>query len=72
MQNETYITRERIRLFVDRNEFRWVVLDSEGRFWSIPSGDNPWDNVRSISLHHQRSSNLYQGITKPCWGFPAN
>lgn len=44
LQNETYITRERIKLFVDRNEFRWVVMDSDGRFWSIPSGDNPWDN----------------------------
>ena len=29
-------------LFVDRSCQAWVVRDPNGKFWVVPSGDNPW------------------------------
>ena len=30
-------------LYVDKASQQWIVRDSEGNFWSLPSTDNPWD-----------------------------
>jgi hypothetical protein len=32
------------RLFADRSNRNWIVLDPEGNFWSLPSVENPWDH----------------------------
>jgi hypothetical protein len=32
-----------VALYVDKASQQWVVRDSEGKFWSLPSTDNPWD-----------------------------
>ena len=30
-------------LYVDRASQQWIVLDPEGKFWSLPPTENPWD-----------------------------
>ena len=30
-------------LFVDRACQRWIVQDPEGKFWILPSVNDPWD-----------------------------
>jgi hypothetical protein len=35
--------RRVVALYVDRATGRWVVRDHEGKLWSLPSTDNPWD-----------------------------
>ncbi len=37
------VRRQRVTLYVDRSSRQWVVLDPEGNFWILPSGENPWD-----------------------------
>jgi hypothetical protein len=32
-----------VTLYVDRANLQWVARDSEGRFWSLPSAENPSD-----------------------------
>lgn len=32
-----------ISLYVDRNSGRWILRDRDGRFWSLPSSENAWD-----------------------------
>ena len=32
-----------VALFVDKTTRQWIVRDSEGNFWSLPSTNNPWD-----------------------------
>jgi hypothetical protein len=32
-----------VALFVDKASQQWIVRDSEGQWWSLPSTDNPWD-----------------------------
>ena len=36
--------KDAVRLFVDRATQQWIVLDSEGTFWTLPTdNENPWD-----------------------------
>ena len=32
-----------VALYVDKTTRQWIVRDSEGNFWSLPSTNNPWD-----------------------------
>jgi len=33
----------KVSIYVNKAGQQWVVKDSEGNFWSLPSTDNPWD-----------------------------
>lgn len=33
-----------VALYVDRDSQQWVVRDSGGNFWSLPTADNAWEN----------------------------
>lgn len=37
-------------LFVDRASRCWVVRDHGGEFWSVPSGEDPWNHRQLIDL----------------------
>jgi hypothetical protein len=33
-----------VTLFVDRSSQQWIVMDTDGNFWLVPSDDeNPWE-----------------------------
>jgi hypothetical protein len=36
--------KQRFALFVDKRRQQWVVRDSDGRFWILPSVEHPWDH----------------------------
>ena len=36
-------TQRVVALYVDKASQQWIVRDSEGNLWSLPSTDNPWD-----------------------------
>ncbi|MBL8824057.1 MAG: hypothetical protein JNJ77_15830 [Planctomycetia bacterium] len=55
----TMVTKQRIKLFVDRNELCWVVMDSNGQFWTLPTGDNPWENRK---LYQPSSSDKLEPV----------
>lgn len=31
-------------IYVDRSSQQWIVRDSEGSFWILPSTNTPWDD----------------------------
>ena len=31
-------------IYVDRSSRQWIVKDSDGNFWLVPSVENPWDH----------------------------
>jgi hypothetical protein len=37
------IARRVVAIYVDRATQQWIVRDSEGDFWTLPSSENPWD-----------------------------
>jgi hypothetical protein len=32
-----------VALYVDKNSQQWVVRDSDGKLWSLPTSDNSWE-----------------------------
>ena len=57
-------------LYVDKASQQWVVQDSEGKFWSLPSTDNPWDERRPFSPAEETELEPVPGHYKHMLGLP--
>ena len=42
------VRKQTIDLFVDRSTQQWVVRDSDGNLWSLPAGDDAWEQRQSF------------------------
>jgi hypothetical protein len=38
------VRKQVVAIYVDRSSGQWIVRDSEGNFWILPSTDTPWDD----------------------------
>ena len=36
--------RPALTLYVDRSTQRWIVRDGEGKFWSVSTDEDGWEN----------------------------
>ena len=59
-----------VALYVDRASQQWVVQDAEGKFWSLPSTDNPWDERRPFSPAEETELEPVPGHYKHMLGLP--
>ena len=59
-----------VGLYEDRVTQQWIVRDSEGNFWSLPSTDNPWDKRRPFSLTEETDLKPVPGHYKYMLGLP--
>ena len=57
-------------LYVDRATQQWVVLDPEGKFWSLPSTDNPWDERQPFSPAEETELEPVPGHYRYMLGLP--
>ena len=57
-------------LYVDRATQQWVVQDSEGNFWSLPSTDNPWDGRQPFTPAEDTELEPVPGHYKNMLGLP--
>ncbi len=57
-------------LYVDRATQQWVVLDPEGKFWSLPSTDNPWDQRQPFTPAEETELEPVPGHYKDMLGLP--
>jgi hypothetical protein len=65
------IVRNRgVSLFVDRTNQQWIVLDMDGNFWSLPSGDNPWEHRRPFQPAEETELEPIPGHYKSMLGLP--
>ena len=39
-----------VRIYVDRVNQQWIVLDANGNFWSLPATENPWNDRQPFTL----------------------
>ncbi len=37
------VRKQVLTLYVDRSSQQWIVLDSDGNLWTVPSVDNAWE-----------------------------
>ena len=59
-----------VALFVDRTSRQWIVRDSEGNFWSLPSTDNPWDDRQPFFPAEETDLEPVPGHYKYMLGLP--
>ena len=59
-----------VALFVDKTTRQWIVRDSEGNFWSLPSTDNPWDERQPFSPAEETELEPLPGHYKYMLGLP--
>jgi hypothetical protein len=57
-------------LYVDKASHRWIVRDSEGKFWSLPSTENSWDERRPFTPAEGTELEPVPGHYKHMLGLP--
>ncbi len=64
------VRKQRVTLYVDRSNQRWVVLDPEGNFWMLPNVENPWDHRQPIYPTEETELDPVPGHYKHMLGLP--
>jgi hypothetical protein len=59
-----------LALYVDRASQQWVVLDSEGNYWIVPSDDNPWEHRQPFQPTDETELEPVPGHYKYMLGLP--
>jgi hypothetical protein len=57
-------------LYVDKAGGQWIVRDPEGRLWSLPMTDNPWDERQPFTPAEETELEAVPGHYKPMLGLP--
>lgn len=57
-------------VFVERSTRRWVVLDPEGRFWVLPTADDPWLHRLAFEPSDETDLDRVPGHYKHVLGLP--
>lgn len=70
MQHKTTITKERIRLFVDRSNMSWIVMDSQGQYWVLSNEQNPWEHRTAYQPDESTRLEPVPGHYKTMLGVP--
>ena len=60
-----------VALYVDRATQQWIVRDSEGNYWSLPSTDNPWDERQPFTPAEETDLEHVPGHYRYMLGLPA-
>jgi hypothetical protein len=59
-----------VAVYVDRASQQWVVRDSEGSLWSLPSTDNPWEGRQPFTPAEETELEPVPGHYKHMLGLP--
>ena len=57
-------------LYVEKRSQQWIVRDADGKFWSLPSGENPWDRRQPFQLTEEADLEPVPGHYKDMLGVP--
>jgi len=64
------LSRNVTSLFVDRSTGRWVVRDAEGRFWILPTTEEPWNQREPFTPSSPPDLEPVPGHYKSMLGLP--
>jgi hypothetical protein len=61
-----------VTLFVDRSSQKWIVLDRNGDYWTVPSAnENPWNQRQPYIPTEETELEPVPGHYKYMLGIPA-
>jgi hypothetical protein len=64
------MTARVVALYVDKADQRCVVRDAEGKYWSLPSTENPWGERQPITQVQETALEPVPGNYKYMLGLP--
>ena len=64
------LRKQVMTLFVDRQSQQWIVRDSEGNFWIVPSIENAWDHRQPFQPTEEADLEPFPGHYKGMLGLP--
>lgn len=64
------VRKQVVGIYVDRSNRQWVVRDSDGAFWSLPSTNNPWGDRQPYSAAEETELEPVPGHYKTVLGLP--
>ena len=68
----TAVERRAVSMFVDKTRPQhWVVRDSEGSFWIVPPGENPWVRREPFQPSNETDLEPVPGHYKYLLGLPS-
>lgn len=47
------VRKQVVAIYVDRSSGQWIVRDSEGNLWVIPSTETPWDDRQPFTPNEE-------------------
>ena len=65
------VRKQVVGIYVDRSSRQWIVQDTEGNFWSLPSSDNPWNDRQPFSPGEGTELEPVPGHYKSTLGLPS-
>lgn len=64
--------KQRVSIFVDRSRHQWVVLDREGKYWTVPSTEDAWEHRQPFHFTDETELEPIPGHYKTALGLPLN
>jgi hypothetical protein len=58
-------------IFVDRSQCRWVVLDRDGNYWTVPSTHDGWERRQPFQITEETDLQPVPGHYKQSLGLPS-
>lgn len=65
------VRKHTMTLYVDRAIGQWIVRDLDGRFWSLPYTENPWEERQPYTPAEETELELVPGHYKDLLGIPS-
>jgi hypothetical protein len=66
----TVLRKPMAALFVDKSCQQWVVRDPEGKYWILPSVEDPWDQRQPYQPTSETDLEPVPGHYKTTLGLP--
>jgi hypothetical protein len=64
------VRKQVVAIYVDRSSGGWIVRDSEGNLWILPSTDHPWDDRQPFEPTEETELELVPGHYQYMLGLP--
>jgi hypothetical protein len=62
--------RKLVALFVERSSRQWIVRDPDGRFWTLPGVEKPWEHRQPFQPTEESELEPVPGHYKYMLGLP--
>jgi hypothetical protein len=64
------VRKQIVGIYVDRTSQQWIVMDPEGKLWTVSSGEDPWNQRQPFHPTEETALEPVPGHYKYMLGLP--